>query len=545
MPFVQAKCLECGGMLAVDADKKAAVCQFCGEAFIVQEAINNYNTYNTTNNNTTHQYGDGAVVNIYEDKSKDFVIEAGVLKEYHGESADIIIPDNVTEIGSKAFAGSGIVSISIPQSVVKVEFDAFSGCEKLSKVIYNGSFVEWNAIDFVINGACMRTSNPNLYAKNLYINGEHIDGSFIIPEGLEKISDSCFCGCVNLNSVIIPNTVKEIGDLAFQNCNNLNSIELPNSVKKIGRQAFSNCSKLLNITFYGLEFIGQRAFYNCSSLNGIEIPDSIWYIGSDIFDNCNLKWIKLPGNIFKSFLEIDGDYSKLNSLKIGLPQTIEHIKLTKNFSNHDTTVEFEGRRIGVLSLLHRVTKIEFDDHISCIGTMALENCENLKSVYLPKSLNEIECNAFRNCVSLKNVIIPNGVRSIGDGAFSGCKSLESISIPDSVTNMGNNVFIDCISLEDVQLSSNLENLGGYIFNGCTKLTKLSIPKKISNKIQFDACNKIKEGLVKQYSNGSIIGLFFGMNSFEEYWKNNNKCQHCGGDFSILKKCKICGMKKDY
>ena len=46
MMYVQAKCPECGGMLAVDAGKKAAVCQFCGEAFIVQEAINNFNTYN-------------------------------------------------------------------------------------------------------------------------------------------------------------------------------------------------------------------------------------------------------------------------------------------------------------------------------------------------------------------------------------------------------------------------------------------------------------------------------------------------------------------
>ena len=66
MPFVQAKCPECGGMLAVDDSKKAAVCQFCGEAFIVQEAINNYITNNITNNNTTHNYGEGAVVNVYD-----------------------------------------------------------------------------------------------------------------------------------------------------------------------------------------------------------------------------------------------------------------------------------------------------------------------------------------------------------------------------------------------------------------------------------------------------------------------------------------------
>lgn len=83
MSFVQAKCPECGGMLAVDGDKKAAVCQFCGEAFIVQEAINNYITNNITNNNTTNNYGEGSVVNVYENNSKDFVIEAGVLKEYH------------------------------------------------------------------------------------------------------------------------------------------------------------------------------------------------------------------------------------------------------------------------------------------------------------------------------------------------------------------------------------------------------------------------------------------------------------------------------
>lgn len=69
MSFVQAKCPECGGTLAVDDNQKAAVCQFCGEAFIVQEAVNNYITNNITNNNidnsVSHNYGAGAVVNIY------------------------------------------------------------------------------------------------------------------------------------------------------------------------------------------------------------------------------------------------------------------------------------------------------------------------------------------------------------------------------------------------------------------------------------------------------------------------------------------------
>ncbi len=119
MPFVQAKCPECGGMLAVDEEKRLAVCQFCGEPFVVQEAVNNYNTYNTTNNNynTTHNYGDGTTVNVYEDTNKDFVVEAGVLKEYHGEAVDVIIPDTVLEISSKCFEEMNLSSIKLPKSL--------------------------------------------------------------------------------------------------------------------------------------------------------------------------------------------------------------------------------------------------------------------------------------------------------------------------------------------------------------------------------------------------------------------------------------------
>lgn len=43
MPFVQAKCPNCGGFLAVNSTHDAAVCQFCNAPFIVEKAIINYN----------------------------------------------------------------------------------------------------------------------------------------------------------------------------------------------------------------------------------------------------------------------------------------------------------------------------------------------------------------------------------------------------------------------------------------------------------------------------------------------------------------------
>ena len=66
-------------MLAVDDSKKTANCQFCGEAFIVHKAINHYNTYNITNNNTNHNYGEGAVVNVYEDNLRILLLKQEIM----------------------------------------------------------------------------------------------------------------------------------------------------------------------------------------------------------------------------------------------------------------------------------------------------------------------------------------------------------------------------------------------------------------------------------------------------------------------------------
>ena len=49
MPLVPAKCTECGANVTVDDSKDAAVCEFCGTAFITEKAINNYHITNNLN----------------------------------------------------------------------------------------------------------------------------------------------------------------------------------------------------------------------------------------------------------------------------------------------------------------------------------------------------------------------------------------------------------------------------------------------------------------------------------------------------------------
>lgn len=44
MPLTPAKCTNCGGILEVDSAKDAAICPFCNTPYVVEKAINNYNS---------------------------------------------------------------------------------------------------------------------------------------------------------------------------------------------------------------------------------------------------------------------------------------------------------------------------------------------------------------------------------------------------------------------------------------------------------------------------------------------------------------------
>ena len=56
MELKQATCPTCGSNLEVDSGKDAAICPVCGNAYIVEKAINNYNTYNNTYNNVVNNF---------------------------------------------------------------------------------------------------------------------------------------------------------------------------------------------------------------------------------------------------------------------------------------------------------------------------------------------------------------------------------------------------------------------------------------------------------------------------------------------------------
>ena len=163
MPLVQAKCTNCGANLVINNTLDAAVCPYCNTAFIVEKAVNNYNTTNHIN---------AGVVNVYGGNSADFVIRGGVLVKYNGAATEVVIPDSVKIIGDSAFSGcKGITSVAIPDSVQEIGSGAFRDCIALPHIT--------------------------------------------IPDSVQKIGGDAFAGCQSLTAITIPDSVKEIGICAF------------------------------------------------------------------------------------------------------------------------------------------------------------------------------------------------------------------------------------------------------------------------------------------------------------------------------------------
>ena len=187
----------------------------------------------------------------------------------------VILPNTLTAIGTQAFWGSSLVSISIPASVETIEGGAFCRCTALQTVTFE-------------KGSKLKTIETYVfYCTSLT--------SIEIPASVETIEEDAFLGCSSLKTVTFEKGTQLKTLDGFAGCTSLTTIEIPASVETIGGSAFEDCTSLQSVMFEkGTQlktieggYQGRRsAFYNCTSLTKIEIPASVETIGNNIFDGC-------------------------------------------------------------------------------------------------------------------------------------------------------------------------------------------------------------------------------------------------------------------
>ena len=312
MPLVPAKCPECGGNINIDPAKKAGICEYCKQPFVVEEAIQNFNTtYNITNNNEIK----ADVVNVYENKEKDFVIKAGELVEYKGESSEVIIPDGVDSIGFRAFLNSNIKSIIIPKSVNRIKERAFEYCKELKTIIFQCEKVEakrdifkgCNSIESIeqngnkfLNVESWENYRRSDFTEAVYCyavkgnmslfptQNDSNNSTIYVPEGVVKIVQE-YEKPINpslAKEVVLPESVVEIADYAFYEKSCLKKFNLTDNIIKIGICSFAK-SGLLEINIPGsIKTISRAAFSGCKSLRKVNVNIGVENIGAGTFSSC-------------------------------------------------------------------------------------------------------------------------------------------------------------------------------------------------------------------------------------------------------------------
>ncbi len=409
---------------------------------------------------------------------------------------EIVIPENVREIGISAFSGCPqLESLVVPANVRKLGESAFADCDLLTSVkaentapaeAFDNTFsatacanatltvpqgyepvyreaAGWSGFTkyasftlpvnvndrFVMNGVSYKVTALSEESKEVIVTYMPFEGKF--SRDNVKKANAAYKGDVVVPEVVgyqgIDLKVVALGDSAFYSASNITSLSLPKSISRIPESTFYSCTSLESVELpEGLEQIGSAAFEYCQKLK-IEIPATVTKIGDSAFSGCTaLKSMTLPAAITK------------------LPMSI-----------------FQG-----CSALESVT---MSDKVTEIGSNAFRNCTNLKEFKFPEEGVE---NAVTEPAALAEnaaegdaaqpegiIVTPSSLQTIGNYAFQSCTSMKQIKLNEGLQKIGQSAFAKNSRLTDIELPSTVTTLGDRCFEGCG-LSKIVIPASVTS-----------------------------------------------------------------
>ena len=321
-------------------------------------------------------------INGFEYTSKNGTI---TITGYNGSARSIVVPGKINglpveTIGHEAFDSKTLTSVSLPNSVKRIDSGAFYN-NQLSNLILPDSLNFIGDAAFAYNrltGIVIPHSVTSIGSKAFYGNDLEL---ITIPRYVSLKPDSFYL-------VVYDNYTRSGREGAVFSISTVSTSEyktaiLNNSEVEILEQYQRNRTAVIPAKINGLPVvaIGERAFSK-SNLTGVLIPDTVRIIGEEAFTNNKIDSVVIPDSVTTI---CDGAFinNQINSVTLGESLTsIGNAAFTSN----------------------KLTNIILPDHLSSIGFSAFTS-NQLTTVIVPASVKFMKENVFDSDVKIRKTAV--------------------------------------------------------------------------------------------------------------------------------------------
>ena len=337
----------------------------------------------------------------------------------------------VTVISKAAFYECRrIKTVVIPNSIKRIEAEAFSQCTQLCEV-------DFGVVEFIGEKAFAYTALTEVTLPDTVILTEESHGIFTAAGRLKKadisrvqadlIPANLFASCYELIEVRLPDTASTIENGVFYQCNSLKNLTLPAQTKEIASNAFYNCTSLESVTVpTTLMKIEDNAFDKCSSLSLFDLPEGFTSLGNYAFQGCGLTEFYIPSSV--SFI----GYAPFNSA-----MKLEKIEVATD-NKYYTSVNGVLYNKAVTNMYQYPcakpdTYFELPETVTSVLSYAMNDADNLTEINL-KNAETLQFHSLGGCDGLKSIELPDTLSFFERCALDG-SAIERLVIPDGIDRL--------------------------------------------------------------------------------------------------------------
>lgn len=340
-----------------------------------------------------------------------------------------------TMIGSQAFNGTGLKSVTIPAYVSAINPSSFLDCRALTGVYFAAPTDGVSAVSSI--GDYAFADCPYLI-------------HFRFPGNLTTIGASAFQGDSSLVRAILPSGVTTLGPSAFMDCYSIGLVYFPSSVTTVGAYAFRGCLK------------AQAYFNNASVPSGFA---ENWDYAGPSYVTPSTAPSKTAPNLYKVF----------NKTNLNIVNPFIYVKTNVNEAdpNYNITiiayVGSENTAANKSVSLDIPDTLPDPDYLQDDGTSTYNH-----------PIVAIDTQAFQYHTEIGSVTFGKYLESIADLAFNGCDYLQSLDFSGALRlkSIGTQAFYRAKvssgnGVATLAFPASLESVGSEAFAGFNHVTSLS------------------------------------------------------------------------